>query len=177
MWGVVKSELSPNDECRNVRVRTLIITFFYTGLFPVAPGTAGSLAASAGLYALLSFTAPTYSHWQLELLGGLALACLFSVSLGKWAVRHFHRKDPQMFVLDEVAGICVTNLFLPVANWQTIALAFVAFRIFDVTKPPPCRQLEKLPAGWGILCDDLCAGVYANILCQIVVRLALQRYG
>src|SRR5277367_4850269 len=101
-------------------MRTLIITFFCTGLSPVAPGTVGSLAASAVLYALLAFTTPTYSHWQLELLVGLALACLFSVALGKWAVRHFHRKDPQMFVLDEVAGICLTNLFLPMASWKTI---------------------------------------------------------
>ena len=158
-------------------MRTFIITFFYTGLFPVAPGTMGSLAASAVLYALLAFTAPAYSQWQLELLAGLALACFFSVLLGKWAVRHFHRKDPQMFVLDEVAGICVTNLFLPGMSWKTIAIAFVAFRIFDVTKPPPCRQLEKLPAGWGILCDDLCAGVYANLLCQIVIRFAFQIHG
>jgi phosphatidylglycerophosphatase A len=157
-------------------MRTIIITFFYSGFFPVAPGTAGSLAASALLYALLSFTAPNYSHWQLELLVGLVLACLFSVLFGKWAVRHFHRKDPQMFVLDEVAGICATNLFLPMASWQTILVAFVAFRVFDVTKPPPCRQLERLPAGWGILCDDLCAGVYANILCQVVLRLWFEIY-
>jgi len=151
-------------------MRTLIITFFYSGLFPVAPGTMGSLAASAVLYAFLTLTAPTYAHWQLELLAGLTFACVFSVAFGKWAVRHFHRKDPQMFVLDEVAGICLTNLFLPIASLKTIGLAFVAFRIFDVLKPPPCKQLEKLPAGWGILTDDLAAGVYANILCHVVCR-------
>ena len=78
-----------------------------------------------------------------------------------------------MFVLDEVAGICLSNLFLPVVSLKSIAMAFVAFRIFDVIKPPPCRQLETLPAGWGILCDDLAAAVYANILCQIVVRMVL----
>ena len=157
-------------------MRILLITFFYTGFFPVAPGTAGSLAASALLCALLALAAPTHAQWQLELLAGLIFACVFSVALGKWAVRHFHRKDPQVFVLDEVAGICLTNLFLPVANWKTIAIAFVAFRIFDVTKPPPCRQLEKLPAGWGILFDDLGAGVYANILCRIVIWAAFQTH-
>ena len=83
---------------------------------------------------------------------GLFLACIFSIALGRWAVRFYHRKDPQMFVLDEVAGICLTNLFLPVKGLHgilTIAIAFIAFRIFDVTKPPPARQLEKLagPAG------------------------------
>jgi phosphatidylglycerophosphatase A len=155
-------------------MRRLIITFFYTGLSPVAPGTAGSLAASAVLYALLIF-APAL-HWQWVLITGLFLACFFSVALGKWAVRNYHRKDPQMFVLDEVAGICLTNLFLPNQSWKTIAIAFVAFRIFDVTKPPPARQLEKLPAGWGILCDDLAAAVYANLLCQLLLRLVLQKY-
>jgi phosphatidylglycerophosphatase A len=53
----------------------------------------------------------------------------------------------------------------------TLLLAFAAFRLFDVTKPPPARQLEHLPAGWGILMDDLAAAVYANLLCQIILRL------
>ena len=153
-------------------MRRLIITFFYTGMSPVAPGTVGSLAASAVLYALLIF-GPSL-NWQPVLLTGLLLACVFSVALGKWAVRRYHRKDPQMFVLDEVAGICLTNLFLPISGphgLTTIAIAFVAFRIFDIIKPPPARQLETLPAGWGILLDDLAAAVYANLLCQIVLRV------
>ncbi len=119
-------------------------------------------------------------HWQLLLLVGLLLSSIISIALGKWAVRYYHRKDPQMFVLDEVAGICMTNLFLPIkagpGGWVTIALAFVAFRLFDVTKPPPARQLEKLPAGWGILLDDLAAGVFANLVCQLLLRLVLQKY-
>jgi phosphatidylglycerophosphatase A len=153
-------------------MRRLIITFFYTGLFPVAPGTVGSAAASAVLYAYLTLAHPTRSHWELFLLAGLALACFFSVSFGRWAVRSYHRKDPQVFVLDEVAGICLTNLFLPVISWKTIVLAFIAFRVFDILKPPPAKQLEMLPAGWGILMDDLAAAVYASLLCQIVIRLA-----
>jgi len=51
---------------------------------------------------------------------------------------------------------------------------FLAFRIFDITKPPPARQLERLPAGWGILLDDLAAAVYANLLCQIIFRWAVK---
>jgi len=56
---------------------------------------------------------------------------------------------------------------------KTIAIAFAAFRVFDIIKPPPVRELEKLPAGWGILMDDLAAAVYANLLCQIFLRLAM----
>jgi phosphatidylglycerophosphatase A len=151
-------------------MRRLIITFFYTGLFPVAPGTVGSLAASLILYAYLAGAHPSLQKWELFLLIGLVLACVFSVAFGRWAVRYYHRKDPQMFVLDEVAGICLTNLFLPVVSGKTIAMAFIAFRIFDIIKPPPARQLEKLPAGWGILLDDLAAAVYANLLCQVIIR-------
>jgi phosphatidylglycerophosphatase A len=68
-------------------------------------------------------------------------------------------------------------LFLPVrGEWRelwVVLIAFVAFRFFDILKPPPCRQLEKLPAGWGILMDDLMAGVYANLASQLVIRFLL----
>jgi phosphatidylglycerophosphatase A len=163
-------------------MRRLIITFFYTGLSPIAPGTVGSLAASGVLLGILHYnnptgilhyTDPTWPLWQWELLGGLFLACYFSVAFGKWAIRYYHRKDPQMFVLDEVAGICLTNLFQTVISWQSIAIAFVMFRIFDVIKPPPCKDLEKSPAGWGILLDDLAAAVYANLLCRLVIHFVL----
>jgi phosphatidylglycerophosphatase A len=154
-------------------MRRLIITFFYTGLSPVAPGTVGSLAASAVLLAIAHYTSPAWSLWQWELLAGLFLACYFSVTFGRWAIRYYHRKDPQMFVLDEVAGICLTNLFQTVISWQSIAIAFVMFRIFDVIKPPPCKDLEKSPAGWGILLDDLAAAVYANLLCRLVIHFVL----
>jgi phosphatidylglycerophosphatase A len=154
-------------------MRRLIITFFYTGLFPIAPGTAGSLAASLVLYAAYFFTSPSFLNWQLMLAGLLIFACYFSIAFGLWAVVHYKRKDPQMFVLDEVAGICLTNLFLPIHGPHgigTIAAAFAAFRLFDILKPPPARQLEILPFGWGILCDDLAAAVYANLLCQVLLR-------
>jgi phosphatidylglycerophosphatase A len=155
-------------------MRRLLVTFFYAGLSPVAPGTVGSLAASASLYLIFVLVAPSFTEWQLLLGAGLLLACVVCVALGGWAVDHYQRKDPQMVVVDEVAGICLSNLFLPLGGAHgigTIAAAFIAFRIFDVIKPPPARQLEKLPAGWGILLDDLAAAVYANLLCQVVLRL------
>jgi phosphatidylglycerophosphatase A len=161
-------------------MRKLIVTFFGTGLSPIAPGTAGSLATTLllmGIY--LGIGQPSFLFWQIILLLGLLGASAFSVVLGPWAIAHFQKSDPQPFVLDEVAGICLTNLFLPMyGGWRQIwpiGIAFVAFRLFDVTKPPPARQLEHLPAGWGILLDDLAAAVYANILCQLLLRLALNK--
>ncbi len=156
-----------------MNVRKWIVTFGGAGLAPVAPGTAGSLAAAAALYAV-AWAGPSPRAWQAVLAGGVAAASAGTVALGPWAVAHFGREDPQPVVLDEVAGVCLTALLLPVrgphAIW-TILAAFAAFRLFDVTKPPPARQLERLRDGWGILCDDLAAAVYANLLCQVVLRV------
>jgi phosphatidylglycerophosphatase A len=103
---------------------------------------------------------------------------LFSVMcvwLGPWTYRRYGRKDPGQCVLDEGAGVCLTGLFLPLgAGWRpmyALVLAFFVFRIFDVLKPWPCRKLEGLPGGWGILVDDLMAAVYANVACQVVLRV------
>jgi len=157
-------------------MREWIVTFFGAGKSPIAPGTVGSLLTSALLFA--AFQGIHTSLWfNLLLIAGMILASIAAVMLGPWAIGHFGRKDPGPFVLDEVAGVCLTMLLLPLrAGWHELSVvitAFVAFRIFDVLKPPPCRQLEKLPQGWGILADDLMAAVYANLLSQLVIRFLL----
>ena len=155
-----------------VNWRKWVLTFCGAGLSPVAPGTAGSLAAAVVLYAI-ALLGPGWVAWQAVLATGLAAACVGTVTLGPWASAHFGRKDAQPIVLDEVAGVGLTALLLPWrgphAIWTLLA-ALAAFRLFDVTKPPPARQLERLPHGWGVLCDDLAAAVYANVLCQVVLR-------
>jgi phosphatidylglycerophosphatase A len=78
-------------------------------------------------------------------------------------------KDPGQVVVDEVAGMWTTLLLVPFTPVNA-ALAFVAFRVMDVVKPYPARQLEALRGGWGIMCDDLMAGVYANLLLQVLLR-------
>jgi phosphatidylglycerophosphatase A len=147
---------------------------FGAGMLPGAPGTWGSLATVIILYPVLRAAGPDSSLWETILAGGLVVFSVLAVVIGNYAVEDFGRKDPGPFVLDEAAGICLTLLFLPPRTGGglllTLAVAFAAFRLFDVTKPPPARQLEKLPGGWGILFDDLAAAVYANILCQIVLR-------
>jgi phosphatidylglycerophosphatase A len=164
-------------------VNKWIVTFFGAGLSPVAPGTAGSLLASIillGAYRASSF--PPFWTWQVVLMIGLLVFCGLSVAFGPWAIGYFGRKDPGPFVLDEVAGICLTNLFLPIdrcPGWRAVwvfGLAFIAFRVFDVTKPPPARWLERYPAGWGILLDDLAAAVYANIVCQVLLYFVFPRW-
>jgi phosphatidylglycerophosphatase A len=149
---------------------------FGAGLLPGAPGTWGSAAAILLLLPLLSAAAALPNGQTIVLLAGLLLFSVLTVALGRYAVADFGSLDPPSFVLDEAAGICLTLLFLPQRQgWglvELLLLAFAAFRLFDVTKPPPAKALEKLPAGWGILMDDLAAAVYANLLCRVLLFLS-----
>jgi phosphatidylglycerophosphatase A len=140
---------------------------------PVMPGTMGSLATGLLLYAVYRF-GWNYPAWQGILVAGILIFSTLSVALGPWAIRFYERKDPGAFVLDECAGVCVTLLALPMNRpiWAFV-VAVLAFRVFDMVKPPPVRYLERLPAGWGILCDDLAAGVLANLVSQAVLRWIL----
>ena len=108
---------------------------------------------------------------------GTIFFSILCIIVGRHAVTDFHSKDPGPFVLDEAAGICLTLLFLPPQSGGrlaiTLMIVFGAFRLFDITKLPPCRRLEKFPAGWGILLDDLAAAIYANLVCQILLRMFL----
>jgi phosphatidylglycerophosphatase A len=145
------------------------------GMSPVGPGTAGSLATCVLLILVYRFAGFSFWIWNFILFALVVSFSLAAVMLGDWAIGFYGRKDPGAFVLDEAGGICLTMLLLPVyVEWRegvAIGAAFVAFRIFDIAKPWPCRKLETLPAGWGILMDDLMAGVYANVLCQIALRI------
>ena len=146
-----------------------LVTMAGAGLLPRMPGTYGSALAAAGLWIIFRFTGPC--PWVL--VAGLILFSVICVWLGGWAQDFLGRKDPGPVVVDEGAGICLTLLFLPHYGTWAIVAGFVAFRLFDITKPPPCRQLERLPSGWGILADDLAAAVYANLLCQVLLRYVI----
>ena len=150
-----------------------LVTLGGAGLLKPAPGTWGSLAATLFLCGVYDISGQT--AWPIELVVGILLLGTINVLLGKWIADYFGREDPGPCVIDEGAGICLTLLGLPMVHpWITFAAAFAAFRLFDVLKPPPARQLEHLPLGWGILTDDLAAAVYANLLCQIILRLAFR---
>jgi phosphatidylglycerophosphatase A len=143
-------------------VAALVATGLGAGYAPVAPGTAGSLVGLA-------------LYWPLSHLGAgaqlAALAVLFTVGVlsSTRLARNVGRKDPGLVVVDEIAGMWTSLIFVPF-NPLTALLAFLAFRAMDVTKPWPARQLEALPGGWGIMCDDMMAGVYANLLVHLALR-------
>src|SRR6266496_2939404 len=126
---------------------------------------------SAPLWAAISRWTPV--GLQTGVLAGMAL---LAVGIGIPAATRFARasglKDPQSVVIDEVAGQWVTLLFAPV-SWKTLSVAFILFRAFDILKPPPVRQLERLPEGTGIVIDDVAAGVYALLVTQLIIHFRL----
>jgi phosphatidylglycerophosphatase A len=79
-------------------------------------------------------------------------------------------KDSYRVVIDEVAGMCLTLLFIPV-RWPYIAIGLLLFRFFDIVKPLYIRKMESLKGGWGVMMDDMLAGLYANLVLQLIVRM------
>lgn len=167
------------NAARSDSLKEACITVLGCGYAPFASGSWGSLAAVLAYAAVWGGLAAAGLAWpaiELICLAGVAAASVVAVSWGSWAVARFGQRDPKPFVLDEFAGQWMALVLLPAAlgGWPASALAvagqFVLFRVLDVIKPPPARWLERLPAGWGILLDDLVAGAYANVLGQLLWR-------
>lgn len=142
-------------------------TSFGLGYAPIAPGTVGALPA-VGAFIIVASLVPAGSQGFVLFVLFLGTCCL-AAPLGNWAERHWGKKDPGYFVLDEVAGFFLTVLLFRCDPVLVNAVAaFVAARFFDVVKPPPGRSLENLPGGWGILLDDLMSSVYAAAFLHLV---------
>jgi phosphatidylglycerophosphatase A len=143
----------------------LLATGFGAGFSPIAPGTAGSAVG-----VLLFWPLAGRPLWMV---GAAAVAVfLLGVAGATRVERHEGREDPGLVVVDEVVGMWVSLLALPF-SWQTALAGFVLFRVMDVVKPFPARRLEDLPGGWGIMADDVMAGIYANLVLQALVRLGV----
>ena len=145
------------------RLARFIGTGAYTGYAPVASGTFGTLPAVALAPAMASLLAygPLF----------YVAALVVSVVVAIWAADRcsviFQAKDSSLIVVDEIVGYFVSVAFLP-ADIVTLVAAFFLFRFFDVVKPPPARQAEDLPGGFGVVIDDLFAGLYANLTLRLV---------
>jgi len=137
----------------------LLAAGFGAGYAPIAPGTAGTLVAIPLFLILSLISSPLY---ELTILAFFFLASWISGE----AQRCWGRKDHPRIVIDEIMGYLVTMLWLP-RTLLFIILGFFLFRFFDIVKPPPIRLLEKVRGGYGVVLDDVLAGVYANIVLQI----------
>jgi phosphatidylglycerophosphatase A len=144
-----------------------VATFFGAGLGKPGPGTWGSVAAVLLWAAFARFLHPTPSALLTALIVGIVLSIALGVPAATIAARESGRKDPGFVVIDEVAGQWIALLGSP-ANWRHALIALVLFRLFDITKPFPARQLERLPEGWGIVFDDVAAGLYAWVVAAIL---------
>jgi len=144
-----------------------ISTFFGAGLGKPGPGTWGSVAAVL-LWAAVAFGMhPAPLALCLVLLAGIVLSIALGVPAATLTARESGREDPGYVVIDEVAGQWIALLGSR-ATWQHALIALILFRLFDITKPFPVRQLEKLPEGWGIVFDDVAAGLYALVVAWLL---------
>jgi phosphatidylglycerophosphatase A len=149
-------------------VAHFIATAAFTGYVPIAPGTVGS-AVGLIVWALLRTATSSLSAEA-----GLALALLV---IGAWSATAVERRlgttDPGPVVVDEVMGMGVTLIAAPF-TWQVALAGFLLFRVFDIVKPPPARALERAHGGWGIMLDDLAAGLYAWAVLRALLWAAPQ---
>ena len=146
---------------------TLTATLFGTGHLRPGPGTWGS-AVTVVLWGALAHSIP--SNQRTPLVIALAVVVIvIGIAAATQVCRASGKKDPQFIVIDEVAGQLIALIAVPLA-WQTFLTGFILFRAFDIIKPPPVRQLERLPEGTGIVLDDVAAGIYALLVMQILLR-------
>ncbi|MDD5166552.1 MAG: phosphatidylglycerophosphatase A [Candidatus Omnitrophica bacterium] len=139
-------------------------TFFYVGYLPLIPGTFGSIAAIV-LFYLIKDSIVLYVFFT-------ALILILGFLVAGRAEKLFNRKDPSCIVIDEVAGMLLGLLFIPY-DIKLVIIAFIIFRILDTLKPYPADCLQKLRGSLGIMSDDIIAGLYTNIILQVVWRVAI----
>jgi len=149
---------------------TLIATFFGVGRLRPGPGTWGSAATLLLWAALARALSPAL---RTPVVIALAiLVTLIGIPAATRVARATGTKDPQFVVIDEVAGQLIALIAAPL-GWKTFLAGFILFRAFDIVKPPPVRQLEKLPEGTGIVVDDVAAGIYAFVGMQLLLHFGL----
>ena len=139
------------------RLALFVATGGYVGYVPIAPGTFGSALGLVLLWAIR-----TVGDVGLEIVV-LVLVLVLGVWSGSVAERYAGRVDPGIVVIDEVAGMLITMLLIPVTALSVLA-GFLVFRALDILKPWPARRLERLPGGFGIMADDVMAAVYGNLV-------------
>lgn len=158
------------------KIKAAIGSSFGLGYLPVIPGTWGALPGIPIVLVIIIFT-PASLHTLLIAFCLLIVSAL-TVLLGPWAEKYWATKDPSIYVIDEVAGFLTTILlFRPSSLFYAILWAFLLTRIIDIIKPPPARQLEYIPGGWGILLDDICSSLYAVGILYLLLYLQPTWFG
>lgn len=144
------------------KLAKLISTLFFAGYSPIAPGTVGSLIALAIIWLLI----PTFFYILLPISAGLFFISVWSAGRAE----EFFGKDGSPIVIDEVTGMAISLVFVS-KDVKSFVGAFLLFRLFDIVKLPPARQMERLKGGWGVTLDDVIAGIYANLSLHLILCL------
>lgn len=147
-----------------------IATFFGIGYMRPGPGTWGSLATVAIWAVMAHFLAPSLRAPIAVILAFLVV--LVGIPAATRVARASGGKDPQFVVIDEVAGQLISLIAVPL-SWKSFLAGLILFRAFDIVKPPPVRQLERLPEGTGIMLDDVAAGILAWIAMHLLLHFRL----
>ena len=144
------------------KITEVIASCFYIGYIPGAPGTYGSL------FALLLISQFSFLTKNISVIFFIVIGLIFSTLMEKQT----GKKDDQRIVIDEFVGMLITFYFVE-PNLLYLIIGFILFRLYDIYKPYPIKKTQKLPSGWGILLDDVLAGVYARIVLHIFVFLQI----
>ena len=142
------------------RLILILASGFGAGYSPLAPGTVGTLFAIP-MALVLSLLPPPLRELT------LITFCFLSFWIADKAQSHWGRRDDPRIVIDEIVGFLLTMLWLPMTIGWIIA-GFFLFRFFDILKPPPIRRLEEVRGGFGVVLDDVLAGIYGNIVLQLI---------
>ncbi len=151
----------------NNRLNTIISSFFFLGNSPIAPGTVGTLGSIPLYYLMVTYLG------GIQYMVFLLLLTALVIKVSSNAERIYKREDPREVVIDEVVGFLVTMAFIA-PTIINIVLGFLLFRALDILKPFPCRRLEKLHGGYGIVMDDVAAGVWANVLLVAINNILIK---
>lgn len=170
---MIPKSLENRETERKPVLATLIATFFGVGRLRPGPGTWAS-AVTVLLWAALAYSLPA-SMRTLVVVGLALVVTVIGIPSATRVARASGIKDPQFVVIDEVAGQLVALISVPLA-WKSFLAGFILFRVFDIVKPPPVRQLEELPEGTGIVLDDIAAGFYALLAVHLLMHFGLLSY-
>jgi len=145
------------------RIAIFLASGFYSGFFPLAPGTVGTLVAIPLYFVISRFNSnATYIIITISLL-------LVGIIVSQKAARVFRQRDPSLIVVDEMVGFLVAMFLIEVTWWRLLG-AFFIFRFLDIVKPFPVGAVEELGKGIGIMADDLVAGIYTNIIMHLAIK-------
>ena len=149
------------------KIQLIVAVGFGSGWSPKMPGTVGTAAAVVFFLPLAPLAVGHPFTWAVTLLGFLAIAVWAADGAEK---SYFRRHDVGNIVIDEFLGYFVTMTFVP-QSWRTLLAGFVLFRLLDVTKPWPANHIDKKwPGGWGVVMDDVAAGIWANVVLLVALR-------